>query len=124
MRSKRQAIVEYTFTTDGSEQAGRDKSNINEINASNTKLTVKKEADSDYVVLGDEIEYTITIKNETQSVATNIVLKDELPRYLKLVDGYFKVNGMVVTMLILTRGLISAMFNQTKLSLSLTRQML
>ena len=124
MRSKRQAIVEYTFITDGSEQAGRDKSNINEINASNTKLTVKKEADSDYVVLGDEIEYTITIKNETQSVATNIVLKDELPRYLKLVDGYFKVNGMVVTMLILTRGLISAMFNQTKLSLSLTRQML
>ena len=124
MRSKRQAIVEYTFITDGSEQAGRDKSNINEINPSNTKLTVKKEADSDYVVLGDEIEYTITIKNETQSVATNIVLKDELPRYLKLVDGYFKVNGMVVTMLILTRGLISAMFNQTKLSLSLTRQML
>ena len=100
-----QAVVEYTFNTSGIDEAGRDKSNINTINATNTKLTVTKEANVDFVVLGDEIDYTITIKNHTKSIATNIVLQDELPRYLELVDGSFKVDGMIVNNVNLDRGI-------------------
>lgn len=99
-----QATAEYTFTINGSEHAGRDKSNVNTINASDTKITITKEADSDYVILGDEILYTITIKNQTQSIATNILLKDEIPRYLKLIKGSFKITDMVVNNVNLASG--------------------
>ena len=99
-----QALVDYTFKSGDIDKAGRDKSNINTINSSDTKLTVKKQADMEFVVLDDVISYTITVENTTQSTATNILLTDHFPRYLKLVEGSFSINGMVVNRVNLDRG--------------------
>ena len=99
-----QAVVEYVFETDGKVEAGKDVSNVNEINSSEVKLIVKKETDMNFIVLEDVIPYTITITNETDSIATNILLQDDLPRYLKLVEGSFMVDGKVVNNVNLEKG--------------------
>ena len=50
-------------------------------------LTVKKTADVSNVSIGHEITYTINVTNNGPSNATNVVVKDELPEGLELVEG-------------------------------------
>ncbi|MGL5574997.1 MAG: DUF7507 domain-containing protein [Sarcina sp.] len=101
-----QAVLEYIYKseTNGIDQAAFNESNIALINANKIELDVKKTSDKEFAVLRDEIKYTITIQNKTNITANNIVIKDELPRYVELIAGSFKLNGQVINTVNLGRG--------------------
>lgn len=103
---KNQAVAEYIYKSgiDGISQAGFNESNIETIKGNNVKLEVTKVSDKNFVVLRDEMKYTVTIRNRTNVVANNIVIKDKLPRYISLIPGTFRLNGQVINAVYLESG--------------------
>ena len=111
-----QTMIEYIYKseTDGINQAGFNNSNIVYFKSNNVKLDVTKVADKNFVVLRDEIKYTVNIKNRTKIVANNIIVKDELPRYMQLIQGSFKLNGQPINTVNLERGVNIGILRQAQ----------
>ncbi|MGL5087053.1 MAG: DUF7507 domain-containing protein [Clostridium sp.] len=68
----------------------------NNVTALNIDLTVVKTANKTFAMLGDTISYTVSIANESQVNVASVLLRDTLPRYFELIQGTFKVNGIVI----------------------------
>lgn len=103
---KNQAVAEYIYKSgiDGISQAGFNESNIETIKGNNVKLEVTKVSDKNFVILRDEVKYTVTIRNRTKVVANNIVIKDKLPRYIDFIPGTFRLNGQGINTVHLETG--------------------
>ena len=54
--------------------------------------TAETEKGLDYVVEGEKIKYTITVRNDGQ-IGKDVVVQDEVPEGTTLVEGSIKVNG-------------------------------
>ena len=72
-------------------------SNVKETTVKTIILSIDNtsETSGNYVSAGDEIIYNIRISNKDQQTAENVILKDELPQYVTLVE--VKQNGTVLT---------------------------
>ena len=68
-----------------------EKSNIVNNNVKKAELTIKKDSPSlefgDIVHEGDQVRYTITVKNRMETVAQDVVVTDVLPKGVSLVSG-------------------------------------
>ncbi|WP_297517827.1 GEVED domain-containing protein [uncultured Clostridium sp.] len=106
-RIPNQAIAEYIYKseTNGINQAGVNESNVEIINASNVDLIVNKVANKEFAVLRDEIKYTVTISNTTKIITNNIIVKDNIPRYVEVISGSFYLNGQAVNTVNLANGI-------------------
>lgn len=65
-----------------------------QIDSLGASLTVAKSASSDFVFVGQSVEYTITISNTGQLDAINATLSDTIPTGLSLVSGSIEVDGV------------------------------
>jgi uncharacterized repeat protein (TIGR01451 family) len=101
-----QALASYNFFIDGEKQFGDDLSNVNELSVSFVNLDINKYSNVDFAVLNDVIEYTIVIENNGEVDAQNIVIKDKLPKYVVLIPGTFKVDGVIVNSVNLEKGVV------------------
>ena len=63
----------------------------NTVETTPVKLMITKAADCDFVVIGERIKYTVTIKNECGGDLQNLKFKDELDECVEYVEGSFKV---------------------------------
>lgn len=66
-----------------------------QVDALGASLQVVKSVDNTVKVVGDNINYTITIQNTGELEASNVLVKDLLPEGLTLVDGSIEVDGVV-----------------------------
>lgn len=60
-------------------------------------LTINKEANVKTAEVGDFVDYTINVKNEGKSEASNVVLKDDLPLGFTYVQNSVRVDGQKYT---------------------------
>lgn len=65
----------------------------NEVEAKIVEITVKKEQSCNFAFNGDEIEYKVTICNESGVNLNNVKFVDELSRELKFERESFKVDS-------------------------------
>lgn len=90
---------------DGKIEKTCSESNTVSIDVSNPHLKVIKSADVDFALLGDVITYTVTITNDGDLDAYNVVLKDELPKEVTIVPGCFSIDGVIVNEVELDKGI-------------------
>lgn len=64
----------------------------------NNSITLTKEVDNDFLMPGEAINFTIKVKNETNQVLKDIVLKDQVLAELEILDtdGGFVKDGYIV----------------------------
>ncbi|AOR23338.1 DUF7507 domain-containing protein [Clostridium taeniosporum] len=77
-------------------EVGNATSNVVNVVPEVANIDVIKTADKDFVVLGDTITYTVTLKNTGTVDALNVIFKDDLPDVVELVNGSFSVNEIVI----------------------------
>ncbi|MGL6104790.1 SPOCS domain-containing protein [Romboutsia sp.] len=71
----------------------------------NADISVKKSADVKQANIQDVITYTVILKNTGNVIASNVIFKDILPKSIKLIDGSFTINGVVVNNVNLSSGI-------------------
>ncbi|MBW6410128.1 DUF7507 domain-containing protein [Clostridium weizhouense] len=69
------------------------------------RLEILKQANTNFVVIDDVINYTITIKNTGTLDAYNVIFTDVLSPEVELIDGSFKVNGIRINNVDLSKGI-------------------
>jgi len=57
------------------------------------KLQIEKKQDCDFVLIGDNIKYSIEIKNQCGTEVEDIIFEDKLDKCTRCTEGSFKVNG-------------------------------
>ncbi|MGL5153253.1 MAG: DUF7507 domain-containing protein [Clostridium sp.] len=93
------ANVSYDFVLDPN------KPQVNQTSTSNTVITNQnsvdfsgtnftKSVDNQYASLGDNVEYTFTIRNGGNIMATNVVFRDTIPDVMQFVAGSVYANGI------------------------------
>ena len=119
-----------TLTAQADKCEGADGSNtgvisdkiLTSINVNNTQtaLSISKEANVKSAEIGDFVDYTIKVKNESKTDAENVVVKDDLPLGFTYVKNSVRVNGQKYTQdfvqsgKYMTLGLNSLKVNETK----------
>ncbi|MGL4774370.1 MAG: DUF7507 domain-containing protein, partial [Clostridium sp.] len=86
-------------------EVGVAKSNPVSIVPEVANIDVIKTADKDLVVLGGTITYTVILKNTGTTDALNVIFKDELPNEVEIINGSFSVNGEVVNIVNIRKGI-------------------
>lgn len=66
---------------------------VNEAELEKIKVELKQDQSCDFCVKGDDIEYRITIENDSGKDLHDCVFKDELPCDSEFIRNSFKVNG-------------------------------
>ena len=87
-------------------QGGSSKSNIVKVNIEEPSLKIVKTSDVRDASLGDTITYTVTITNDGDIDARNVIFSDDLPKAVRLIRGSFKVNGEVINAVDLSKGVV------------------
>lgn len=64
-----------------------------QIDSKGANITITKSADKTYANVGEEITYTLVLKNTGAVTATNVTVTDMLPPETTLVDGSVTVDG-------------------------------
>lgn len=99
------SIATYGYQLPGEDpETGTSTSNTVNLIPEVAEIDIVKSADKDFVVLGDTITYTVTLKNTGTLDAFNVIFKDELPVEVELIDGSFSINGIVVNGVNLNKG--------------------
>lgn len=81
-------------------------SNIWEVKLYLADLEVSKKTNKEEVNLGDEITYTVKIKNRGDLVAKGVRLVDILPPQIRLIEGSVRVEGHIVNGVELEKGIL------------------
>ena len=85
-------------------QIGTTTSNLVELIVKNPNLKIEKTVDKSIASLKDELTYTVTIINNGDLDAINVLFKDYVEDLVTLVDGSFSINGKVVNSVELSKG--------------------
>ena len=85
-------------------QIGTTTSNMVELIVKSPNLKIIKEVDKNTASLNDELTYTVTITNNGDLDAINVLFKDYIENLVTLVDGSFSINGKVVNSVELFKG--------------------
>lgn len=101
------AVGEYTYCIDSSLPPRSDysKSNSCVLYVKKVNIIIDKKASKEHVVLGDEITYTVTLTNDGDVDANSVLFYDELPKELKLIDGSFTINNIIINSIDLSQGI-------------------
>lgn len=79
-------------------------SNTIEIMIYNADLSILKSANKKNVVLKDTVSYTVELTNTGNLNLSNVIFIDDLPEGTELIDGSFKVNGIVINKVDIEKG--------------------
>lgn len=93
-------LPDTTFT-----QFGTAQSNPVSINVYNADLSITKTSNTSHASIYDDITYTVNIENIGNLDVTNVIFKDSLPDVVKLEEGSFTINGVVVNSVDLGKGI-------------------
>lgn len=99
-----EGMYRYTMK-DGIEQRACTESMASQVDISYPHLNVNKQANTDFAALGDQIIYQVTITNDGDLNAYNVIFKDEMPKEVSLVPGSFSVDGRVVQEVEIGKGI-------------------
>lgn len=66
---------------------------VTEIDQDEAYLDIDKQVDKSRANPGDELRYTITVRNTGYASATNVRVYDDLPSYVQVVSGSLNVSG-------------------------------
>lgn len=104
------------IAANGSPARGLSTSNTLSIKLDLASLDIKKSSSSDFVVLGDTVSYTISLYNNGTLNLSNVIFKDIIPPGTTLIDGSFKIDGVIVNKVNLEKGVNvgNIAINQTK----------
>lgn len=101
------AIGRFEYTLPGRPmQVGTATSNPYTLQVTLVKLELVKVANQETISLGDQVTYTVTLKNTGEVTVTGVVFTDKLPEQVSFVEGSFKLNGQVVNNIDLAVGII------------------
>ena len=100
------AIGDFSYIPQNSNtpRVGSAISNTNQLIVKKASINVKKTADKEYVSLNDIINYTVTIINDGEIDAINVIFKDELPSIVMIIPGSFSIDDVVVNSVNLKSG--------------------
>ncbi|AOR23341.1 DUF7507 domain-containing protein [Clostridium taeniosporum] len=98
-----QATFGYQIPGDEPE-TGNATSNTVQVIPEIANLEILKEADTNFAVMNDVINYTVTVTNTGTLDANNVIFTDELPPEVELIDGSFKVDGIGINNVDLRQG--------------------
>lgn len=87
------ATVEYDYTVGSDVIEATMNTNTTETYVAIGEITVTKAVDKSYATVGDNLAYTIVVKNTGSVNATNISLKDLLPLSTSFVGGTVVIDG-------------------------------
>ena len=100
------AFAIYNYTLDKEVFCNNIESNICILNISKIELEIQKISDKEFVKLGDEITYEVTIVNTGSKDALNILFIDELFEGLELVNRSFSIEGEFINNVNVKKGII------------------
>ncbi|MEG0013667.1 MAG: DUF3794 domain-containing protein [Cellulosilyticaceae bacterium] len=96
----------YTYITEEYKmELGIDKSNEAQISLFNPLINIKKKANKDFVMTGDQLDYTVTLTNNGDLNTQNVIFRDNLPDEVMLVQGTFKINGQQINQVEIEKGI-------------------
>ncbi|MGL4453706.1 MAG: SPOCS domain-containing protein [Sarcina sp.] len=98
----------YKFIIESNGQKGIEtfQSNCNKVLIEKYELLINKSVDKDKAYLGDILVYTIQIFNTGEVDIFNMLLKDNLPINIEMVEGSFTINGKVNNSILLNEGIL------------------
>lgn len=99
-------MVEFNYVIYGEKKYGCCYSEVNKIIIRNPDLRVTKKSDKKYVLLGDEVSYTIKITNIGDLNLYNILLMDFLPKGLETIDDSFVLDDMIINSVEIEKGFL------------------
>jgi len=67
----------------------------NELETNPIKIRIEKKQDCDFVLIGENIKYTIEIENQCSTDLFDLVFKDRFDECTEFVEGSFRVNDHV-----------------------------
>jgi uncharacterized repeat protein (TIGR01451 family) len=100
------SVVEFRYKNKENLNLYATCNSINKVYIRNPKLKITKKCDKTYVKLDDVISYNLEIYNVGDLNLYNLLLVDELPKSLKLIDGTFTIGNRIVNSVELDKGII------------------
>lgn len=101
-----QATAEYKYRECGVEYYQYCESTTNKLLVKNPSIIISKKANKKSVYLGDKIKYTIVITNNGDLDAFNVCLIDKVPSSLKVIEGTFYIDDILVNSVEVEKGVI------------------
>ncbi|WP_051540254.1 DUF7507 domain-containing protein [Clostridium ihumii] len=97
--------AKYGFKLPGeNSETGISSSNQVEIYPEIANIDIEKTADEKFVVLKDNITYTLILKNTGTLDAYNVIFKDDLPFEVEVIEGSFSIDGKVINNINIREG--------------------
>lgn len=100
-----EAVVEYTFKSNENLKSGYAYSNICEIIAKNPSIIINKECNKSEILLDDTMKFNIYITNNGDLDILNLVLLEDIPNNLTIIDGSFSIDNCYINSVELEKGI-------------------
>lgn len=99
-------VCEYKYKIEDKYKYNFCYSNLNSILVKKPSLTLTKSASKRKVELNDIIDYSIQITNTGDLDAENIFLKVNIPPFIKLIEGSFTIDNVIVNSVEIEKGVM------------------